>query len=804
MVKAARAVLLCATSVMATSAYAQSTSAQQTVATESGAVAGQQAPADTPANPPSASANGAYAGDIIVTAQKRSERLLDVPLSITAVTGEQLARQGVRSPADLAKVVPGFTAQQSQYGTPVYQIRGIGFFDNQLAAGPTVTIYTDQTPIPYARMAQGASLDLERVEVLKGPQGTLFGQNSTGGAVNYIAAKPTSTFAAGLDAGYARFNEVDLGGFVSGPVTDALRIRVSGRFERRDGWQQSITRNDSNGRRNFLVGRVIADWQPTDRLKVEINVNGWRDHSDLQVGQPRHYLPIGTATGLPLTIPRLIAVQQGLANYPYPRGDTSNRLADWDAGFSNRVDDRFYQLAARVEYSLSDEVRLITISSYSHLKSFTPFDTDATNIVASEAFKIGSIGSFSQEARLEGEAGSRLRWIVGGNYQYDKTRDFSAVSIFDISNSEVVGFHFRGPNQINNQNIRDLAGFGSLEYKLTDSLTLQGSVRYTDERRHFEGCAADVPGTDPISTVLNTFFGFTATPGGCVTQLPDGTYGLYRTNLNQHNVSWRGSINWKPDPNVLLYANVTKGYKAGSFPTVPAFNYLQYVPVTQESVVAYEAGFKASVADRKIDLSAAAFYSDYHDKQLRGFRVVPGFGFLPTLINVPKSRVAGGELNITARPIVGLRLNAGATYVDTKVSGAPIATSPFGTSVNIGGETFPATPKWQGQVDVEYNFGLRPGGSAYLGGGLTYRSHTSGAFGAEQGPVGTQDYFSIDGYALLDLRAGLNLGEKYTIQIFGKNVTNKHYWNNVEKNTDTVVRFTGFPVTYGISFTARY
>src|SRR5882672_3581479 len=177
--------------------------------------------------------------EIVVTAEKRSEKLSDVPLSITAITGNQLADRGIVSTADLEKLVPGFTYRSSQYGTPIFSIRGIGFYDEQVALEPTVTVYVDQVPLPYARMTEGAALDLERVEVLKGPQGTLFGQNSTGGAVNYIAAKPTSSFEAGVDATYGRFNEFDAGGFVSGPIAEGLGARFAFKSEQRGDWQQS-------------------------------------------------------------------------------------------------------------------------------------------------------------------------------------------------------------------------------------------------------------------------------------------------------------------------------------------------------------------------------------------------------------------------------------------------------------------------------------------------------------------------------------------------------------------------------------
>ena len=180
--------------------------------------------------------------EIVVTAQKRSERLLDVPLSVTAASGEQLAKQGVTQTAQLTKLVPGFTYQESNYGTPIFTIRGVGFQDGSFGAGPTVTTYIDQVPLPYPLLTRGAALDLERVEVLKGPQGTLFGQNSTGGAINYIAAKPTSDLSAGMTVGYGRFNDVSAEGFVSGPITSTLRARVAVRGEFADGWQRSLTR----------------------------------------------------------------------------------------------------------------------------------------------------------------------------------------------------------------------------------------------------------------------------------------------------------------------------------------------------------------------------------------------------------------------------------------------------------------------------------------------------------------------------------------------------------------------------------
>jgi len=219
---------------------------------------------------------------IVVTAQKRSERLTDVPLSIAAASGDELARKGITDTAQLTKLVTGFAYQQGSYGTPVFSIRGIGYYDLAVLGGPTVAAYVDQVPLPLSSMTRGATLDLERVEVLKGPQGTLFGQNSTGGAINYIAAKPTDELAAGFEIGYGRFNEVTADAFVSGPLTDTLRARVAVRQESMGGWQRSMTRpGDTLGKKRFYNGRLLLDWQPTETLQFELNVSGWQDRSDI-------------------------------------------------------------------------------------------------------------------------------------------------------------------------------------------------------------------------------------------------------------------------------------------------------------------------------------------------------------------------------------------------------------------------------------------------------------------------------------------------------------------------------------------
>lgn len=234
-----------------------------------------------PAIAQSAAETDVEAGEIIVTANKREQSLNDVGLSIQAASGQDLQSRGIGSPADLAKLVPGFTFTQSLYSTPVYTLRGIGLYDATFGAAPSVSVYTDQVPRNVPVMSDALDLDIERVEVLKGPQGTLFGQSSTGGAINYIVGKPTEEFHAGANASYERFNLVEIGGYVSGPLGEGASARLAVKNVSGGAWQRSLSRpNDENGDSRKLMGRLTVDLQPTDGVKVELMATGVRDRSD--------------------------------------------------------------------------------------------------------------------------------------------------------------------------------------------------------------------------------------------------------------------------------------------------------------------------------------------------------------------------------------------------------------------------------------------------------------------------------------------------------------------------------------------
>ena len=733
--------------------------------------------------------------DVIVTAQKRSERLSDVPLSITAATGEQLQRAGVTSPADLGKIAPGFSYQPSNYGAPVFSIRGVGFFDNTTAVSPTVSVYIDQVPLPYLAMTPGATLDLERVEVLKGPQGTLFGQNSTGGAVNFIAAKPTKSFSSRASVEYARFGQVNLEGYASGPISETLGARLAIRTEQGGAWQKSVTRpGDELGDRNFTTGRLLLDWNPVDAAHLEFSASGWIDKSETRAAQFRRYSPTSTSYTDPAAILRAT-----------PAAPDDDRMADWDPGRNYKADNKFYQLALRGEFELSDRVTLTTISAYSNLIYLTPVDSDGTQLTNLYGVTNAKMKTFSQEVRLAGDvAGGALKWMVGGNYGSDSTTE-SRLNYTLATNNGVGPFRWSQFVVNNNVDVDTLAAFGSLEYQLTQTLSVQGSARYTSQDHKAKGCLAD-SGNGELARGFSVLSTRPLAAGQCVTfqsTVPPGpppftpVGGFVDGKLDEHNWSWRGNVSWKPSEGVHLYANVTKGYKAGSFSSLPLVFSGQYNPVPQESVLAYEAGFKLAGFDRTVQVSGAAFYYDYRDKQILGYVLTP-FGNLPGLVTIPKSKVTGGEANLTWLPIEGLTLNAGATYVESRVLGDYLTRDPFSVNINIAGYPFPNTPKWQLVAGAEYVFPVSSDLKMSLGAKVTHRSSTPATFGG--GPE-----FVLPAYSLVDLSAGIESADgKWSAQIWGRNVLDKFYTINAAHVIDTITRVAGMPATYGVKLTYQY
>ena len=759
------------------------------------------APAARAADQPEPAAAAPTAGDIVVTARKRDESISRVPMSIAAVTGRQLAVQGITRVTDLGRAVPGFTYTTSQVGSPIYTLRGVGFADISLGGRPTVSVYDDQFPIPFTIETLGSTIDLDHIEVLKGPQGTLFGQNSTGGAINMIAAKPTNTVQAGIDASYGNYNATTLDGYVSGPITDTLSARLALRHDGMDAWQTSYVTGAHNGVQDLTSGRLLVDWKPTGNLKFEFGVNGYVDRSDTPAAQ----------TIAVVSLPASAVFIPALATYPIaPQND---RAADWNPGQSYRRNNQFIQANLRTDYSLADGFTFTSLTSYSHYSENQPVDTDGTDLSGLQQTTLGSISSGYEEARLAGRIGQRAFVTLGGDYASDSVRETNYDNLSQSSEAYTFVPYgimplFDDFRDTDNQDSQSWAVFGNLDYNLTDTLKLNGGVRYTRAIDHFNGCSSD-SGDGNAASVFSQFFaiarglvGLPAQPpipaGGCVTANNQLVPQLVVSTLDENNVSWRAGLEWQALPRTLLYANVSQGYKAGGFPDLGATAVSQYDPARQESLLAYEAGFKSTLADGTLQLNGAVFYYDYRDKQVLGSVSDPLFGRLLKLINIPRSQITGAELEATWTPIHGLTVSGAASYIDSEILDNFTNFTPFAVQQNFGGEAFPDTPRWQLQGSANYQWPVGDRMDAFVGGAVTYKSATNNA-------LGELPLLTIRSYALVDLNAGAQSRDgAWRATIWVRNLGDTYYWTGAYLGIDTAVRYTGLPRTFGVSLSYRF
>lgn len=716
--------------------------------------------------------------EIIVTAQKREQSLNEVPMSLTVLSDQQIADRGIEKIDDLGLVVPGFSYTESRVGTPIYTLRGVGFNDIALGGRPTVSIYHDEAPVPFTIMTRGGFLDLERVEVLNGPQGTLFGNNATGGGINLIAKKPTDEFESGVEFGYGNYSALTLAGHVSGPISDTLRFRVAARHQQDDGFQENFVTGESNAAVNLTTARALLEWTPTDRLAVNVNLNGFVDRSEAQAPRLSGILPI--APPLLTFFPDETAI---ILNQPI--GPESNRLVDFtDADYTR--DNSFFQANVRIDYDLTDNLTFTSLSSYSTYDQEQLIDNDGAAFVSLEQLTLGEINSFSQEIRISGDLTDRLYFVLGANLADDETFELN----FDDFSQSFIGFAGGAPtfNIFNDQEIFTYAFFGSFEFGLTDALTLQGGVRYTKSDNDFEGCTVATGEVTPVT--------FGVADGECITlDLATFTQGVVTSNLTEDNVSWRAGLDWQAADGVLLYANVSRGYKAGGYPLLAAVLAPQLDPTTQEQVTAYEGGFKASLG-ASMQLNGAVYYYDYVDQQLLGFIPIPPFGNNLTLLNVPKSEVIGAELQMTWEPVEGLLVNTATSYVDTEVTESFVTPDALQQPNELQGEAIPNSPKWQFSGDVSYTWPISSATEAFLGGSVSYRSSTN----AEFGEIPT---LIIDGYTLLDMRAGVQAADgQWELSAWVRNLTDEFYISNASITSDTITQYTGQPRRYG--FTLKY
>lgn len=769
----------------------------------------------------------AYAAleEVIVTANKRAQSANSIGLSIAALSGDKLTEQKLTSLEEITTGVPGLVFATSQQGTPMLTLRGVGFNESSLAVYPATSLYLDEVPLTFPALAAHSAFDLERVEVLKGPQGVLFGQNSTGGAVNFIAAKPTDELSYGADLSYGSYSKLESNAFISAPLTDTIGARLAIQHVTADDWQESVTTNRENGEEDYTAARLTVEFNPSDKARFTLGINTWTDDSDPQAGQfvaatPKNFA--GDPGDAALQIAEPLAPQRAEA-------------ADWSVFITPASEKEYKQFSGRADINLSDEMTLTGIVAYSDYEQDRTLDGDGSSLstavfIANE----GDVESTFAEVRLASTNDS-LSWVLGANYEDTSTQEDQVLELLNNTSSRPATFFINRTGALLNQEIESYAVFANADYSLTESLTLKLGARYTDTTIDAVSCNYD-PGNSPnlrpaearpSGGNVSDLFNFVSvalgggTPGvdftpagvnqGCFTLGFDGLTGSpFIDTLAEDNTSWRAGVDFQVTDDILTYANVSQGYKAGSYPTLAASTFDQLLPVTQESVFAYEAGVKSSLADNSIQLNAAIFMYDYEDKQVRG-KVLDGtFGPLDALVNVPESSIKGAEVDLTAQLMEGLTLTAAVTYIDSEVdryTGFDV----FGVNRDLSGGELPFTPELTYNLDVDYRMSMGDG-TLFMGANIVGQSSSIAVFDGDNLAINpatiiagqaksiTTNYFEIDSYMTVGARIGFeSADETWRVMLWGKNVTDEYYYNSVVASSEAGVRYAGRPATFGIT-----
>ena len=775
----------------------------------------------------------ANSGEIIVTAQRRAESLNDVGMAIQAVNAETLDNLRVTDVRDLTMVAPSFTVSQSYQGVPTYTLRGIGFNTINLSATSTVGTYVDEVAYAYPIMNTGPVFDLERVEVLKGPQGTLYGRNTTAGLVNFITGRPTDTFEGSVRAEVGNYDTYNFAGHVSGPLGEGVSARLAFRSENSDkGWQISNSRGERLGQVDKLALRGSLKLEPTSSTEINLSATWWKNKSDTVAAQGIGFTPAtdpvtGTSASSLFNAP-------GLAAYLAANAPTRASQADWTPEAARGADigtglglkgplrenNDFVALKLRIDQDLTDDIKLVSLTSYNHFKrnalsdwSGAPFEVLIQNTV-------GDIKSFAEDLHLEGTTGA-VTWLVGGYYANDKILDSNRTMLGQNANVGLIRFagsgllatpfnsagytatemaqSFRTYEDYGRIKTETWSLFGSADIELSQQLKATLGVRYTEDKQRYNGCSRDFNGNMlPNVNVVNRAlylqsYGVLAAPitqGQCNTFDPaTGTFGEVQSVLDEDNVAWRAALNWSPNDDTLLYASVSRGYKAGTTPINAANLARQNAPVTQEKLTAYEVGVKATLADRMIQANVSAFYYDYRDKQISTYFADPIYTALSRLDNVPDSEAYGIEGEFVLRPADGLTLSVNALWLKTRINGY-FGTNAAGQPQQFDGAKFIYSPEFQGSIGVQYEAPVSDTLTANTALSLRYQSESNSIF--EDLPL-----YRVKEHAVVNGSLGLRSESGWSVAIWAKNLFNNYYWSAVTSNANVVVRFPNMPRTFG-------
>ena len=587
---------------------------------------------------------------VVVTARKREENLTDTPLAVTALSAAALTRYQVDDLGGLRDLVPNLSVNIGDAANAIVYVRGVGQRDSLSFADPGVGIYLDDV---YLGRAQGAFLeviDIERIEVLRGPQGTLYGRNTIGGAIKYVSAQPSPERTFLVEAGFGDYAERSARVVVNGPIGNGTAAlgRLSVAYASHEGYRENTLREagSTDGDKDLFSWRGQLDLAPSSKLSLKVTLDGSKS------APQRSLTPVRVTSG-----PSLVAAT---ANK-----DAAASPLRVEADFNDVENLRVRGAGVRAEYTLANGVALKSTTAYREVDHQTHIDLDGTGYEIFGVFVDQDQDQFSQEIQLSINHSEGLRGLVGAYWfsENDVTPD-------GIRNTEPIDFALGGGfflpyNTVseNDQSIDARAVFGEFSWNLNPDVELTAGLRYTDESRQLRRKACQAFSTDPLDIDRCNPAAGSLNPFALRVDLEESFDAL----TPKFGASYSGGFG-------LLYANWARGFKSGGFDGRIGYNGASDTGAVEAQTDAYdpefastfEVGWKSAGAQGSWQLAVAAFFNDYTDLQLSSFSATPGGGFATVFTNAGKAETLGFEMELLARPAENLRLDFNLGYLDAQ------------------------------------------------------------------------------------------------------------------------------------------
>lgn len=717
--------------------------------------------------------------EIVVTALKRTQLASDVPATLAVLSGERIEESRIEQVEGLAATVSNINIRQTVPGvSPVITIRGVGLDDFSTTNSPATGVSIDEVTLSSIALLNSDFFDLDRVEILKGPQGTLYGRNTVSGAMNIVSARPGREFDAAASVGYGNYRRIDLSGMVNLPLSEVFALRVSGKTiqQNRGFYTSNYLANGTLGqrdlgRRNVILGRVQLGFNPGNGVEIVGKYEIQRVRSEMGQYKGNYTFKPGSPF---------------VKCAPYVAGTLDNTQCVDAFGFTNTNPDRFnIDIARDVPYDVDENlfslnakvevgrVELTSVTGYITFDRTYRIDVDTTPREELDFIQRDNVHQFSQELRAATQI-SIADVQAGVFYSYDRARGNNDNLISSIP-LVLFGLPAQNGTTVFDQTTKSAAGFGNVIWHLTDALNLTTGIRYTWERRHYVG------GTNyPLCprTPVNP----RCAAVGVSTTFTDAT-------IRDTNWSWKIGLDYEVGPDALIYASASKGTKSGGFVTRFTTTNNQLLPYRPESLIAYEAGAKARFG-REVSVDGAVFYYDFRDVQtnlLDGSLSVP----LQRLSNVNgKSTLYGAEASAVLRPLEGLMIQTGVGLLHTRL--ATFATGP----VPFVGNRFSNAPNFTFNALVRYETPAFGGGYRMILQGDT--SHEGFAFK----DAANNRFITQRPFWLFNARAAVTTEDKqWELALWGKNLTDTQYTisGGDTSGLGVIGLTTNSPRTFGIS-----